>query len=144
MIISNLKVWKTLYSLTLSPIKQYHQCLLKSMESCFVPACPVYLQIIIHNHNVFVKRIFRIVKGSSIHKLQLYSIKKFVTPNGFSYLSNLNGMYLCKSVFDAVSSKCCFKCLANESDFRPFLIRRRKYEKSLSILFFNVCWVLPI
>ena len=48
---SNPKVWKPLYSLTMLPVKQDHQCLEKYMECRFVPEGLVYLRILVHGHD---------------------------------------------------------------------------------------------
>ena len=71
----------------------------------------------------------RIIKCSSIHRLQLGFVNFFIAPIRFSCLTTLNVMYLRNSVRDVVVLMCCLKWAANESDFFPFLSRRRRLEK---------------
>ena len=72
------------------------------MESCFVPAGPIYLQIIVHNCDAFVTYILNIVKRFSIHRLQFGFVNVFILPIGFSCFTTLNAIYLCIYVCDVV------------------------------------------
>ena len=86
------------------------------MESHFVPAGPIYLQILGHNCDSFVTYILRINKRSSIHRLQFGFISVFIAPIGFSCFTTLNVIYLRRYVGDVVELKYCSKWAANESD----------------------------
>ena len=63
----------------------------------------------------------RIVRRSSIHRLQLGFLNVFIAPIGFICFTTLNVMYLRKSLRDLVLLKCCSKWAANECNFCPFL-----------------------
>ena len=89
-------------------------------------------------------RCFRIIKLPSLKILQLVFVNYFISPIGTIWFTTLNFMHLRKYVRSVVDLKCCLKWAANESDFCPFLIRRWTSEKWPSILFLNVCCVLPI
>ena len=91
------------------------------MESRFVPAGPIYLQVLIHYRDALSRSFLRIVRRSSIHRLQLGFVNVFIAPIGFSCFTNLNVMYLRKSVRGVLVLKCCSKWAANKSDFCPFL-----------------------
>ena len=71
--------------------------------------------------------IFRIVKRSCIHKLQLGFVNVFIAPIVFISFSTLNVIHLRSSVCDVVLLKCCTKWAANESDFCQFLSRRCRF-----------------
>ena len=79
----------------------------------------------------------RIVKRSSIYRLQFGLVNVFIVKIVFSWFATLNFIYLRRSVRDVVDLKCCSKCAANESDFCLFLSRLRRSEKWPSILFFE-------
>ena len=64
---------------------------------------------------------FRVVKRSSIHKLQLGFVNVYIAPIGFSCFTTLNIMYFCRSVCDVVELSCCSTWAANESGFCLFL-----------------------
>ena len=78
----------------------------------------------------------RIVTHYSIHRLQFGLVNVFIAPIGFSCFTTLNIIYLRRYVRGVVTLKCCSKWSENESDFCPFLSRRRISEKWPSILFF--------
>ena len=82
------------------------------MESLFVLAGPIYLQIIVHKRGTFVTYIFRIVRRSFIHRLHLVLVVFFVAPIGMVCFTTLNGMHLCRSVHNLVYLKCCLKWAA--------------------------------
>ena len=74
-------------------------------------------------------RFLRIVKCSSINRLQLGFVNVVIAAIRFSYFTTLNVIYLRRPVRDAVVLKCCPKWAANESDFCLFLSRRRRLDK---------------
>ena len=56
---------------------------------------PIYLQILVHYWcGVLVMEIFRIVKRTSIHKMQLSFVNDFIDTIGLSCLTNLNAIKL--------------------------------------------------
>ena len=71
----------------------------------------------------------RIVKHSSIHRLQFDFVNIFIGPISFSSFNTLDVIYLRRYVRDVVVLKCCTKWAENESDFYPFLSRRRILEE---------------
>ena len=91
------------------------------MESCFVPAGPIYIRIFVHNYYAFVTLILRIVKRYSLHRLELGFINIFITKNGLSCFTTLNVMHLHRSMRDAVDLKCSVKWATDESEVCTFL-----------------------
>ena len=71
----------------------------------------------------------KIIRRSSIHRLQLGFVNVFIAPIEFNCFTTLNVMYLRKSVCGVVVLKCCSKWAANESNICPFLSRRRRSDK---------------
>ena len=67
--------------------------------------------------------------ATTIHKVQVGFVNVSIAPIGFRCFTNLNDIHLHRSVHDVVELKCCSKWAANESDFCPFLRRRRRSEK---------------
>ena len=61
--------------------------------------------------------IFRIVKRSYIHKLQLGFVNIFIAPIRFSCFTTLNVMYLSRSVHAVVVLNCCYTWASKESCF---------------------------
>ena len=118
--VSNPKVWKMLYILTLSPVKWYHQCLGKLTQRRFVPEGSVYLCILIYNCDVFVMYLFIIIKCSFINKLKLGFVNVFIAEIRFIWFVTLNVMYFLRSLRDVVEQKCCSKWAEDESDFVRF------------------------
>ena len=64
-----------------------------------------------------------------MYRLQLGFIDFSIAPIKFRCFTNLNEIYLRRSVSDVEVLKCCTKWAANESDFCPLLSRRRRSEK---------------
>ena len=93
------------------------------MESCFVPVGPINIQFLVYNCYAFSTWILRILKRSSIHRLQLGFVIVFIAPIGFSCFNTLNDIHFRISVRDVVVLKCCLEWASNESDFCPFLSR---------------------
>ena len=71
----------------------------------------------------------RIVKRSSVNRLQLGFVNVFIVNTMFRCLTDLNIIYLRRSVHDIVVIKWCSKWWANEYYFYPFLIIRSRSEK---------------
>ena len=62
------------------------------MESHLVPEGPVYGQTLVPNHDTFATPLFRIVRFSSIHRLQLGFVTVFIASTKLSYFTTLNAM----------------------------------------------------
>ena len=77
----------------------------------------------------FSRWFFRMVKRSSVHRLQLGFVHVFIAPIGFIWFTALNVAYLRRSVRDVVALRFCSKRAANESNFCPLLIRYRISDK---------------
>ena len=80
-------------------------------------------------------RFFRIVKYSSIHRLQLGLVNVFIAKIGLNFFTNLNVMHLRRYVLNIIDSKWCLKRAANEFDFFLFLRRYRRSEKWTSLIY---------
>ena len=79
------------------------------MEMFFVPVGPVYILILAHNYDAYVTYISRIVKCSSVHKLQVCFMNVFIAPIGLIFFNHFNDMHLPSYVHDVVKSKILFK-----------------------------------
>ena len=99
------------------------------MESRFLPASPINLQIIVHDCDVFSHIFLRIVKCSSVNRLQFSLVNVFISPIGFSCFTTLNVIYLRRFERDVVVLKCCSKRKSNDSGFFLLLSRCRIVEK---------------
>ena len=75
------------------------------------------------------RRFLRIVRRSSIHRLQLGFVTVFIAPIGLSSFTTLNVVHLRRSVREVADLKCCSKWAANDYYFCPFLRRCRRLEK---------------
>ena len=71
----------------------------------------------------------RIVKHSSIHRLQFDLVNVFIVTIGFICFTTLNVINLRRYLHGVVELKCCSKWSENESDFCPLLSRHRILEK---------------
>ena len=145
MTFSNPNVWKdVVWYITLSPLKCYHQCLGK-IDRFFLLYQAPYIYEFLFISATHLSRIFlRVVKRSSIHRLQLGFVILFIDTIGLICFTTFNGMHLCSSVHYIVGLQFCLEWAANEPYFCPFLRRRWTSDKWPPIIFLNVWWVLPM
>ena len=141
---SSYKILKPSNGLTLLPVKiVIISALKKSTESRFVLSGPVYLQVFFITMMRLSHIFFRIVKCSSIHRLQ-FSVKNvFIAPIVFNWFATLSIIYLRRSVRVVVVLKCCWKSSANEYDLCTFLSGRRRSDKWTSnyLQVSGVCYI---
>ena len=77
------------------------------MEIHLVPAGPTYLQVFFHERDTFITYILRVIKYSSIHRLQLVFMDALISPIGLICMSTLNITHINRSERDVVDLKCC-------------------------------------
>ena len=118
-----------LYSITLSPVNNDHQYLVKIDGELFCAGRPRISLNSFLKADAFFTEIFMIVRSSSIQRLQLGFVKVFIVITGLICFTNLNGMHLRGYVRDVSDLNFWSKWAEHKSGFCMFLRRLRRSDK---------------